>query len=116
MNTVAKYFSKLFCKINKLNLSDITILDYLYELIFSNSLQRLIIDNEVYFQICERMIVSEFEGLITQANISQKFKKFKSIGIIKNIVKIKGKLYISFDFNAISRSLVSGDVYEHKIN
>ena len=76
MNGVtAKYFSSKFVIENKLTLADVALLEYLYSWILSETPP----DVKLYgikkaFWISQSKIAQDFEGLMVQAVVSQRFR------------------------------------------
>ena len=118
MNEIsAKYFSTKFIIENKLNLTDVVILEYIYSWILSDNPPEYKIENgKKAFYLSQSHIAKDFEGLITQAAISQKMKRLERCGIIKTTVidSIKGKFYVCFNWNKVIESLAAKELLEQQ--
>lgn len=80
----AKYFSSKFVIENKLTLADVALLEYLYSWVLSKTPP----DFKLYgikkaFWISQSKIAEDFEGLMSRAVVSQRFRKFERIGLIE---------------------------------
>ena len=118
MNEIsAKYFSTKFIIENKLKLTDIVILEYIYSWILSDNPPEFKIESgKKAFYICQSHIAKDFEGLITQAAISQKMKRLERCKIIETTIvdSIKGKFYVCFNWNKVIESLAAKELLEQQ--
>lgn len=116
MNQIsAKYFSTQFINENKLKLTDIVILEYIYSWILSdNPPEFQTHEGKRAFYLSQSHIANDFELLITQPAISQKMKRFERCGIIHTTItdSIRGKFYVCFNWDKVIQSLASRDLLE----
>lgn len=104
----AKYFSTKFITENKLKLADITILEYIYSWVLSdNPPQFKFFDSKRAFYLSQSHIAKDYDGLITQACISQKIKKLQRCKIIDSTeVNPKGgEFFVYFNWEKVMESL-----------
>lgn len=103
----AKYFSSKFVIENKLTLADVALLEYLYSWILSETPP----DVKLYgikkaFWISQSKIAQDFEGLMVQAVVSQRFRKFERIGLIeKKFIEDYYCFRVCFNWKKVLESL-----------
>lgn len=116
MNEIsAKYFSTKFIVENKLKLTDIVILEYIYSWILSDNPPEFKMESgKKAFYLSQSHIADDFSMLITQPAISQKMKRLEKCGIVetKIIDSFKGKFYVVFNWEKVLESLASKELLE----
>ena len=116
MNEIsAKYFSTKFIIENKLKLTDIVILEYIYSWILSDNPPEFKMESgKKAFYLSQSHIADDFSNLITQPAVSQKMKRLERCGIIetKIIDSFKGKFYVVFNWEKVLASLGSRELLE----
>lgn len=113
----AKYFSTKFIVENKLKLSDIVILEYIYSWILSDNPPEFKNESgKKAFYLSQSHIAKDYDSLITQSAISQKMKRFERCGIINTTVidSIRGKFYVCFNWEKVVESLAPRDLLENQ--
>jgi len=116
----AKYFSSKFVVENKLTLADIALLEYLYSWVCSNNSppkskfpESKTSHVRKQFWISESKIARDFEGLMSQAVVAQRFRKLERIGIIEDKhLEDYWHLLVSFNWNKVIESLAPKESLE----
>lgn len=103
----AKYFSTKFIIDNKLKLTDIVILEYIYSWILSERPPECRPEmGKKCFYLSQTHIANDFEGLITQPAVSQKMKRLERCGIISAVITdFKGRCFVRFNWDKVYESL-----------
>lgn len=118
MNEIsAKYFSTKFIVENKLKLTDIVILEYIYSWILSDNPPECQKESgKKAFYLSQSHIARDFESLITQPAISQKIKRLEKCQIIKTTVidSIRGRFYVCFNWEKVIESLAPQKILEQQ--
>lgn len=114
-NVTAKYFSKKFICKNKINLTTITILEYIYSWVLSDKPpENTFANRKKHFYISQSHIAKDFDGLITNSGVCRIIKKIKLSGIIQNTSYFdkEGKFYVSFNWDKVLESLAPQSILE----
>lgn len=111
----AKYFSTKFIVENKLKLTDIVILEYIYSWILSDNPPEFKTESgKKAFYLSQSHIVKDYNSLITQSAISQKMKRFEKCGIINTTIidSTNSKFYVCFNWEKVIESLAPKDLLD----